>query len=327
MIIIKKANNRPAEKLLESDMEDLIERFPEKFLGESGLKVVARQFSIGSYRFDLLLEDRHEGKLIVEIQKGTLDRTHTYKILDYYHEYKSMRPEEFIDLMVVANSIPVERKQRLRDAGISFREIPLSDFLAELQVIEQTADACQDEPKHDILHNSSNDNKGCVPSVDGTASVYLLNTDSKSLGEVSPHVLWIQTEHAYTAGDYTKYGERILGKLREGDIVLAYANKVGVVAFGLVKDRWDGQRYPENQVVYTKPYTDVEYKIPVQWVCSLVERPIPPQPFIDTCLARPANSAFIRITRVAELVSFAQKYCQGVVSILLDSLTNIKGNA
>lgn len=112
----------------EKDMEDQIAADPEHFLGEPDLVLVARQFAIGSYRFDLLFRDRHGGKLIVEIQKGTLDRNHTYKILDYYHELRDREPAEFIDVMIVANQITAERKKRLRDHGIAYREIPESQF-------------------------------------------------------------------------------------------------------------------------------------------------------------------------------------------------------
>lgn len=117
--------------LLEKDMEDLIILNPEKYLNEHDLKLISRQYSIGNYRFDLLFEDRHKGKLIVEIQRGTLDRNHVYKILDYYDEYKSRNPIEFIDLMIVANNIPKERKDRLNSYGISFIEIPESFFLED----------------------------------------------------------------------------------------------------------------------------------------------------------------------------------------------------
>ncbi len=63
--------------------------------------------------------------------RNHLDRNHTYKILDYYHEYKHAHPDEFIDLMVIANIIPPERKKRLADLGIAFREIPRSEFIIE----------------------------------------------------------------------------------------------------------------------------------------------------------------------------------------------------
>ncbi|WP_457553140.1 endonuclease NucS domain-containing protein [Desulfobacula sp.] len=100
-------------KLLEKQMEDLIIENPQKYLKELGLKLITRQYSIGNYRFDLLFEDRHGAKLIVEIQRGTLDRNHTYKILDYYDEYKSKNPHDFVDLMLVANKINRERRTRL----------------------------------------------------------------------------------------------------------------------------------------------------------------------------------------------------------------------
>jgi hypothetical protein len=112
----------------EQDMEDAVANDPGRYLGEKGLKLTHRQYSIGNYRFDLLFEDRHGAKLIVELQKGTLDRNHFYKILDYYEEYKSQHPDEFVELMVVANRIKRERRNRLADHGIEFKEIPESDF-------------------------------------------------------------------------------------------------------------------------------------------------------------------------------------------------------
>lgn len=119
-------------KLLEKDMEDLIIENPQKYLDEPDLKLISRQYSIGSYRFDLLFEDRHGAKLIVEIQRGTLDRNHTYKIFDYFDEFKTRNPHEFIELMIVANKITRERRNRLKSHGVSFKEIPESIFLEDL---------------------------------------------------------------------------------------------------------------------------------------------------------------------------------------------------
>ena len=115
----------------EKTMEDAIVKNPEKFINEEGLRLLARQYRVGSYIFDLLFEDRHGGKLIVEIQKGTLDRTHTYKILDYYHVYKEENPRDFIDVMVIANIIPPERKRRLNDLGVDYKEVSESIFITD----------------------------------------------------------------------------------------------------------------------------------------------------------------------------------------------------
>ncbi len=105
--------------LSELDMENAIAAEPEKFLGESSLKLVARQIRIGPYKFDLLFEDRHGAKIIVEVQLGTLDRNHTYKIFDYYHEYKENHLGEFVELMVVANRMRIPTH-----SGHLFRSIP-----------------------------------------------------------------------------------------------------------------------------------------------------------------------------------------------------------
>jgi len=48
--------------MLEKDIEDLTANNPEKYIGEAGLKLISRQYSIGPYRFDLLFEDRHGAK-------------------------------------------------------------------------------------------------------------------------------------------------------------------------------------------------------------------------------------------------------------------------
>jgi hypothetical protein len=140
----------------EKDMEDVIAENPDKYL-EPGLRLIARQYSIGSYIFDLLFEDRHGTKLIVEIQKGTLDRTHTFKILDYYHEFKAKHHGEFIDLMVIANNISVERKTRLKDLGIEFRELPESIFIKDVPAQEIVTakndgrnDSCVEEETQNI---------------------------------------------------------------------------------------------------------------------------------------------------------------------------------
>jgi hypothetical protein len=63
-----------------------------------------------------------------------LDRTHTYKILDYYDEYKGKHPNVFIELMVIANRIPHERRRRLESHGISWKEIPELEFSGQVDL-------------------------------------------------------------------------------------------------------------------------------------------------------------------------------------------------
>ena len=133
--------------LTEKLMENAIAQNPEKYL-EEGLILIKRQYRIGSYIFDLLFQDRHGAKLIVELQKGTLDRNHTYKIFDYYDEYKTQNPEQFVELMIIANRIPRERRERLSSQGISFKEIPESDFF--IQAFRTEAPDSALEPADDL---------------------------------------------------------------------------------------------------------------------------------------------------------------------------------
>lgn len=123
------------ERITEKDMEDIIAENPNKFLGETGLTLMARQYSIGNYRFDLLFGDRHGGKLIVELQRGALDREHMFKVLDYCDEYRERNPSEFVEPLIVANIIPHERKRRLSSRGVSFLEIPEEVFSKNVEPI------------------------------------------------------------------------------------------------------------------------------------------------------------------------------------------------
>jgi len=125
------------KKLLEKDMEDLIIKDPQKYLNEPGLELISRQYIIGNYRFDLLFEDRHGAKLIIEIQRGTPDRNHTYKILDYFDEYKKRNPSHFIELVIIANKITRERRDRLESYGITFFEIPESVFIDDPNLLNR----------------------------------------------------------------------------------------------------------------------------------------------------------------------------------------------
>lgn len=102
---------------------------------------------------------------------------------------------------------------------------------------------------------------------------YFVNTDAKSLGNVSPHDLWFQHGFAFTGGP-KKYGQKFK-KLIPGDILLMYANGFGATGVGVVKEQWDGYSYQNGaQLVYVAPYPDIEYRIKVDWYLDLRQKPI-----------------------------------------------------
>ena len=284
----------------EKDMEDQIAADPEKFLEELGLKLVASQYSLGSYRFDLLFEDRHGDKLLVEIQKGTLDRVHTYKILDYYYEYKGNNPKEFVDLMVVANRIPRERRQRLADLGIEYLEIPLSKF--DIPSKKESKIEKSPKPSKIEVHDQH-------MNIEFSAlNIFIINTDATSLGGTSPHNIWFETNLAFTGGDYSKYGEQILGKLKANDKLIMYANKIGGIGVGTVQEKWNGKSYTDNQLVYRKPYEDIEYRIKTTWNYNFLNDPIPASSLISSNNGRKLNAAFIEVKDIQSMINLLGSY-------------------
>jgi len=74
----------------EKDMEDCIWDNPSNLIGEEGLVPIERQVNLDGFRADLLFGDSNGGHLLVEIQKGGLDRTHIWKILDYGFRLKKI---------------------------------------------------------------------------------------------------------------------------------------------------------------------------------------------------------------------------------------------
>lgn len=103
---------------------------------------------------------------------------------------------------------------------------------------------------------------------------YYINTDYDAL-TYSPHAKWIKYGHAFTSGDYEKFGVQGLGKLSPGDILFMYVKEFGVVAAGKVKDSWQGSCFEgKDRLVYQYVGDLTEYRIPVDWFLPIVNNPI-----------------------------------------------------
>lgn len=110
---------------------------------------------------------------------------------------------------------------------------------------------------------------------------FFINTDVDALG-YSPHATWIKHNHAFTSGDshdssgYKRFGERSLGRLKLGNVLFMYANKLGVVAAGEVTEPWGHERFMgTDRLVYRRCRAELEeYRIPVDWYLSIVNNPI-----------------------------------------------------
>jgi hypothetical protein len=113
--------------MTEREMEDLLSRFTERLL-EEALKPIARQQTYLVGRSDLVFQRANGNRLIVEVKRGSAPRGVGGQLRDYWGAEKARNPGKAIDLMVVANEIPFERKRLLEDWNIEWREIPEKTF-------------------------------------------------------------------------------------------------------------------------------------------------------------------------------------------------------
>ncbi len=113
--------------MIEKEMEDLLWDHPEKFLNES-LKQFKRQPSSRVGRADLIFEDKLGRLLVVELKRGTLPRGAIEQLHDYFGMMKKMFPEKPVELMVVANRIPEERRLACEKLDIDWQEISEKKF-------------------------------------------------------------------------------------------------------------------------------------------------------------------------------------------------------
>ena len=105
---------------------------------------------------------------------------------------------------------------------------------------------------------------------------YYINTEANAFNGHSPHNKWIERRHAFTSGNYEKYGVQKLGRLNPGDICFMYVSGCGVVAVGRVCEHWDRCSYQgENRWIYKECNEEyIEYRIRVDWYCRFVNNPI-----------------------------------------------------
>ncbi len=113
--------------MTEREMEDLLWEHPEKFLNEP-LKKFQRQPASGVGRADLVFLDRLDRILVIELKRGTLQRGAVPQIVDYHAMLKSRFPEKSVELMIIANSIPLERRVSCEQHHIEAVEISEKKF-------------------------------------------------------------------------------------------------------------------------------------------------------------------------------------------------------
>ena len=102
---------------------------------------------------------------------------------------------------------------------------------------------------------------------------YYINTDTDAL-EYSPHMKWIEHNHAFTSGNYEKYGVKVLERLKRGDICFMYVKLCGVLAAGQVCEPWNGHAYTGGDRLIYQATPHAEYRIHVDWCYVVIDQPI-----------------------------------------------------
>jgi hypothetical protein len=113
--------------MTEKEMEDLLWEYPEKFLFEK-LQQFRRQAVSQVGRTDLVFSDSVGRLLVVELKRGKLPRGAVEQLHDYFGMLKREFPGKPVELMVLANSIPEERRLACEHLSIEAREISEKRF-------------------------------------------------------------------------------------------------------------------------------------------------------------------------------------------------------
>ena len=99
---------------------------------------------------------------------------------------------------------------------------------------------------------------------------WFYNTDARSFAGESGAQRLLKHGYAVTGGP-AKFGELFKG-LTQGDTLLMYENKIGVIAVGTVIEEWDGQTHLDSW--YYPPGEPHEYRIRVDWYLDFSSNPI-----------------------------------------------------
>ena len=134
--------------MLEKDLENLIAQHPDIIFPNAGFRLVGQQIKLGKCRADIIFEDKHNRKIIVEVKRGILSRDASGQVMEYYGLLKTESPDSIVELVLCANIIPPERKKFLETIGIECKELGIN-YLNQLadQVNYQFINSRQTEQK------------------------------------------------------------------------------------------------------------------------------------------------------------------------------------
>jgi len=114
--------------MLEKDIENLIAAHPDDIFPGEGFRLIGQQVEASGRRLDILFEDKHRRRAIVEVKRGILSREASGQIAEYYGLLKNDDPDGNYELILCANVIPKERRTFLETIGISCTEVGITQI-------------------------------------------------------------------------------------------------------------------------------------------------------------------------------------------------------
>ena len=114
----------------EREMENLLAAYPKEFFPRKNMVLVDRQGTFqGVGRFDLLFEDEHQTKILMELKA----RTAKYEDASQVAKYKTAleeRGEDRVLMWLVAPSVPKPVRDFMDHIGIEYTEIHVAEYRA-----------------------------------------------------------------------------------------------------------------------------------------------------------------------------------------------------
>ena len=235
----------------ERTFEDIICKYPE--LIEVKLSFKGRQVNVGGKRLDVLLEDRHGQKLILELKKGTVRREDVSQLIDYEGYFVSS-DDPNVRVMLVGNRVPENLRRSLDHHGFEWRELTtnfLVDFLkskSDLELLNRIAP--EEFLANDAFINKPYSNRKVKPLSSKQAVVTSVPLAIPSKEAVERAIALIREEYLEDSSFHTvrlqneanakEMLDMTLGRMSPEDIrrFLGYVNtesikgKIGLTRFG-----------------------------------------------------------------------------------------------
>jgi hypothetical protein len=248
--------------MLEKDIENLIAQNPDIFFPNSGFKLIGQQVKLGRCYADIVFEDTHKRKIIVEVKRGILSRDASGQVMEYYGLLKNENPEDFVELILCANIIPPERKKFLETIGIECKELGIN-------MINQIAQ----EVNYEFLGSRKTQQTISVLSLPIVTQVWIFQGDPNRYD-----ILNALADEKVITGFHWKVS-RYKDKIAKGHIGLIWISGKEAGIYAISEIISDPDFYTENEIErkYWIDSTDEEgsvFRVKMKIIKNLINNPL-----------------------------------------------------